>query len=439
MILKRVAYRKLLEWKMKEDGRSAILIEGAAAVGKRTLARQFAEQEYISYIYIDFANAARDILKLFENEFDDLDIFFLKLQVFYNVRLTERKSCIILGEVQSYPRVRQMLEYLVADGRYDYIETVSFGHTVQKEEQSIPLKPLGFEEFLDALGEEPLNEEIARCLKKKIAMGEVLHRKAMHLFSIYLIVGGMPQAVSAYIEMKDFDKVYETQRKILKLYRSHICKYAKRYERKVQAVFERIPEQLAKPEKKFMLASIGKEARYREYEDAFLWLKESGIVNLCLHSAEPVGEISPNTERTMLKCYMADTGLLAAGAIEVGMFKKQEFAKEMMFGNIGINEGMFLENAVAQALDFAAYPLLFYSKTDKKDFHNNMKVDFLIQDRKKICPVEVKVGNYRRHTSLDRFKEKYHEYSGDAILIDTKDLSKEKGLLCIPVYMVCYL
>lgn len=447
MILKRHAYQKLLEWKNRENGQSAMLIEGARRVGKSFLAQQFAKKEYDSYIYIDFANVAKEIIDLFENEFYNLDLFFLKLQAFCDVRLIERKSCLIFDEVQMYPKARQMIKYLVADGRYDYIETgslISIRRNVENivipsEEDSMQLNPLNFEEFLDAMGEEILKEYIVQCFENKSALGDALHRKAMNMFRLYLIVGGMPQAVITYLNTKDLERVNEIKRRILKLYRDDVTKFAKGYESKVMAIFDQIPEQLTKHEKKFTLASLGKTARYREYEDAFIWLSEAKIINQCFNSTEPSVGINLNTNRMTMKCYMADTGLLITQAIEDGMFQEQEVLKAIMFDRIGINEGMFLENAVAQALVAKGHRLFFYSKADKENFHNNMEIDFLIRNKKKICPIEVKSSNYRKHTSLDRFGEKFSDKTGERILIYTKDLAKEGDLLCLPVYMAYYL
>lgn len=443
MKLKRKAYSKLLCWKEKGKGNTAILIEGARRVGKSYLARQFAENEYKSYIYIDFADIQKELLDVFENESHDLDLFFLKLESFYGVHLERRNSCIIFDEVQMYPRARQMIKYLVADGRFDYIETgslVSIKQNVENivipsEEDYLQLNPLDFEEFLMSFGEADLINYIRTCFEARKSMGDLLHRKALNYFRQYMIVGGMPQAVLKYHETKSLHDVNVVKQRILRLYRQDIVKFAKGYESKVLAIFDEIPSQLTKHEKKFSLASLSRNARLREYEDAFMWMSESRIANHCFNSTDPTVGINLNTDRLTRKCYMADTGLLITQAIEDGTFLEEEVLKAVMFDKIGINEGMLLENIVAQQLTASGHKLFFYSRVDKNDFHNNVEIDFLVRDKKKICPIEVKAGAYRKHTSLDRFGEMFSAKVGTKYIIHTKDLGKDGDVLCIPAYM----
>lgn len=447
MELHRKAYQRLQQWKQEASGESAMLIEGARRVGKSYLVKLFAQNEYETFIYIDFANIAREVIDLFENEMSQLDIFFIKLQSFYGVQLIQRKSCIIFDEVQMYPKARQMIKYLVADGKYDYIETgslVSIKRNVENivipsEEDVMQLNPLDFEEFLIALGEEMLVEYIQTCYNKQKAMGEALHRKAMNLFRIYMVVGGMPQAVEKYCETKNLSEVNRVKQRIVKLYRDDITKFAKGYETRVMSIFDQIPEQLTKHEKKFSLASINKNARYREYEDAFMWLSESKVVNHCFNSTDPNIGIDLNTDRLTMKCYVADTGLLVTQAIEDGTVLEEEVLKAIMFDRVGINEGMFLENVVAQLLVAAGHKLYFFSRVDKQDFHNNIGIDFLVRRQKRICPVEVKSGAYRKHTSLDRFMNKFRDKAGTGYIICTKDLKKDENIIRVPVYMAYYL
>ncbi len=406
-----------------------------------------AEKEYQAYIYIDFSDVRKEILDVFENESYDLDLFFLKMESFYGVQLKKRDSCFVFDEVQMYPKARQMIKHLVADGRYDYIETgslISIKQNVESivipsEEDSMQLNPLDFEEFLMAFGEEPLLEYIRKCFAETKPLGDLLYRKALNYFRQYMIVGGMPQAVLKYCESKNLSEVNVVKQRILKLYRQDILKFAKGYESKVSSIFDEIPSQLTKHEKKFTLASLNKNARFREYEDAFMWLSESKIVNHCFNSTDPNIGINLNTDRLTLKCYMADTGLLITHAIEDGMFLEEEVLKAVMFDRLGINEGMLLENVVAQLLVSKGHRLFFFSKVDKEDFHNNIEIDFLVRDRKKICPVEVKSGPYKKHTSLDRFGTKYSNKVGKKYIVYTKDLSKDGDVICVPVYMAAYL
>ncbi len=447
MDLHRKAYDKLLEWKAKSQGSSALLIEGARRVGKSYLVRLFARKEYDSFIYLDFSNIEKEIIELFENEMNPLDMFFLKLQSFYGVQLKERRSCIVFDEIQMYPRARQMIKHLVEDGRYDYIETGSLvgirqnveNILIPSEEDAMQLNPLDFEEFLYSQGEETLISYIQDCFLNRKPLGDALHRKTMNLFRVYMIVGGMPQAVEKYCETKSLSEVQSVKQRILKLYRDDIVKFAKGYEIRVMSIFDRISEQLTKHEKKFSLAAVNKNARYREYEDAFMWLAESKVVNHCFNSTDPGLGINMNTDRLTMKCYMADTGLLITQAIEDGTVLEEEVLRAILFDRVGINEGMFLENVVAQQLTAAGHKLFFYSRTDKEDFHNNIEIDFLVRKRKKISVIEVKSGEYRKHTSLDRFAQKYSDKVGDQYIVYTKDLKKDGPVICIPVYMAYYL
>lgn len=447
MRLRRKAYDKLLQWKATSNGASAILIEGARRVGKSYLAQDFAKNEYASFLYLDFANIEKEIIDVFENETSDLDLFFLKLESFYGVHLKKRESCIIFDEVQMYPKARQMIKYLVEDGRFDYIETGSLisikrnieNIVIPSEEDWLQLNPLDFEEFLEAMDETGLAEYMRSCFTERKPMGNALHRKALNLFRQYMIVGGMPQPVLKYLETKSLSEVNMVKQRILRLYRQDITKYAKGYENKVLAIFDEIPSQLTKHEKKFTLASIEKNARFREYEDAFMWLSESKIVNHCFNSTDPTVGINMNKDRLTLKAYMADTGLLITHAIEGGTFLEEEVLKAIMFDKMEINEGMLIENVVAQMLVSQGRQLFFYSRSDKSDFHNNIEIDFLIRNGKKICPLEVKSASYRKHTSLDRFSARFSSQIGEKYIISTKDLSKDQEIICIPVYMTMFL
>lgn len=443
MEIQRKGYQRLLRWKRESNGETAILLEGARRVGKSYLAQQFARQEYESCLYIDFANLKDGVLEVFKHDKTDLDAFFMKLGLIYDVKLISGKSCVIFDEVQMYPPARQLIKYLVADGRYHYLETgslISIRKNVEdivipSEEESMSLYPLDFEEFLGALGEEMLWDYIQQCFKQRKPLGEALHRKVFNLFRLFMVVGGMPQAVVKYVETKELKAVSEVKDRILRLYRQDIPKFAKGYESKVLSIFDEIPAQLVKHEKRFSLAALKKNARMRAYEDAFIWLSESKIVNHCYLSTEPGLGMGLNTERFSIKCYMGDIGLLITQACNTGTVIEEEVLKAIMLDRVGIHEGMFLENVVAQMLAAAGHRLFFYSKVDKKDFHNNIEIDFLIRNGKKICPIEVKAGAYRKHTSLDRFRAKYSDKLGVSVIIYTKDFKVEDDILCIPVYM----
>lgn len=446
-MLKRKIYSKMLDWKRKSNGQTALLIDGARRVGKSYIARLFAEQEYKSYILIDFGNAPQDILDLFIYESSDLDLFFAKLSAFYSTVLHKRKSLIIFDEVQQFPRARQLIKYLVADGRYDFLETGSLirlkknteNIIIPSEEEHLELFSLDFEEFLWAMGDEATVPLIRRCFETKKPLGQTLHRKIMNDFRQYILVGGMPQSVLAYGNEKNFEASDETKRRILRLYRDDISKFAPGYEEKVYAVFDSIPGQLSKKEKKYKLSSINKNARFRTFEDSFIWLNEAMIINTCFNSTDPNVGLALSADNSTQKCYMADTGLLVTHTFMDTPFINNEFYKAVLFDKLDINEGMIMENIVAQMLRCNGHKLYFYSRSDNKNRENHMEIDFLITTEKKISPIEVKSGNYRSHSSLDKFREKFSSKIGTPYILYPKDVMEKDGIWHLPLYMTMFL
>lgn len=447
MKLKRKMYSRLLEWKETSKGSSALLIDGARRVGKSYLCKEFAENEYETYILIDFANIPNEIRDLFENESTNLDLFFSKLSIFYGVRLIKRKSLIIFDEVQQFPRARQLIKYLVADGRYDYIETGSLislkknikDIVIPSEEEHIEMFPLDFEEFLWALGDDTTIPLLKNCFDNKIPLGQAAHRKVMNDFRQYILVGGMPQAIIKYIEPGDFEAVDKIKKQILTLYRNDVSKFAEGYESKVLSIFDEIPGQLSKKEKKYKLSSLNKEARLRDYEDAFLWLKDAMIVNTCFNATDPNVGLNLSRDHTTQKCYMADTGLLVSHTFMDNDFIDNEFYKAILFDKLNINEGMLMENVVAQMLRANGHKLFFYSRSDSQNRENHMEIDFLIRENKKICPVEVKSNAYRKHSSLDKFKTKFSNKIGNSYILYQKDIMIKDGVIHLPLYMAMFL
>lgn len=447
MKLKRKMYSRLLEWKETSKGSSALLIDGARRVGKSYLCKEFAENEYETYILIDFANIPNEIRDLFENESTNLDLFFSKLSIFYGVRLIKRKSLIIFDEVQQFPRARQLIKYLVADGRYDYIETGSLislkknikDIVIPSEEEHIEMFPLDFEEFLWALGDDTTIPLLKNCFNNKIPLGQAAHRKVMNDFRQYILVGGMPQAIIKYIEPGDFEAVDKIKKQILTLYRNDVSKFAEGYESKVLSIFDEIPGQLSKKEKKYKLSSLNKEARLRDYEDAFLWLKDAMIVNTCFNATDPNVGLNLSRDHTTQKCYMADTGLLVSHTFMDDDFIDNEFYKAILFDKLNINEGMLMENVVAQMLRANGHKLFFYSRSDSQNRENHMEIDFLIRENKKICPVEVKSNAYRKHSSLDKFKTKFSNKIGNSYILYQKDIMIKDGVIHLPIYMAMFL
>ncbi len=442
-MLRRKIYDELVNWKNNSNGATAMMIDGARRVGKSFMAETFAKAEYKSYILIDFGQVSNEVLDLFENECYDLDLFFAKISAYYNKRLYERQSLFIFDEVQQYPRARQLIKYFVADGRYDFLETGSLIRLkknvqdiiIPSEEDHIEMFPLDFEEFLWAFGDEVTYPLIKQCFENKKPLGAPLHRKVMNDFRQYILVGGMPQSVLAYLDGADFNASDIAKRRILNLYREDVVKFAEGYEDKVFAVFDGIPEQLSKKEKKYKLSSISKDARFRSYKDSFIWLNEAMIVNACFNATDPNVGLALSSDHTTQKCYMADTGLLVTLTFKDKKFTDNELYRAILFDKMDINEGMLIENVVAQMLRHKRESLYFYSRNDNRDRENHMKIDFLITEGKKIAPVEVKSGNYRSHSSLDKFRKHFSEVIGNSYILYTKDLMVKDGIIHLPLYM----
>lgn len=421
---------------------------GARRVGKSYIVENFAKQEYKSYIIIDFNRVNQEVTELFENYLNDLDLFFMYLSNYYNVKLYERDTLIIFDEVQLFPRARAAIKYLVADGRYDYIETGSLMSikknvkdiVIPSEERHLRMYPLDFEEFLWALDNESLMDFIKVFFEKKKPLGAALHRKAMDYFRQYMIVGGMPQAVERYVETKDFERVDRVKRDILELYRADIVKHAQGYEMKVEQIFDDIPAQLQKHDKKFKLSSLKKEARFRDYEDAIFWLSDAMIVNVCYNSTAPNIGLKLNMDRVTMKCYMADTGLLISHAFDENGIVSEEIYKKLLFDKLEVNKGMIMENIVAQMLVASGHKLYFYNNPSRDDASLRMEIDFLIAKSKitskhNISPIEVKSGGKYTLTSLKKCREKYTEQLDTLYVLHKNDLKVEEGIVYLPLYM----
>lgn len=446
--MKRKIYDQLVNWKQDGAGKTALLIDGARRVGKSYVAEEFAKAEYKSYLLIDFNRVGDEVKDLFLHYLNDLDTLFMYLSGYYNVKLYEHESLIIFDEVQMFPRARAAIKYLVADGRYDYLETGSLMSikknvkdiVIPSEERHIKMYPMDFEEFLWAMGNDTLMDIVRKRFEAHKSMGQVMHRKAMDYFRQYLIVGGMPQAVQEYVESKDFDRVDRIKRDILTLYRADIVKHATGYEMKVESIFDEIPAQLQKHEKRFKLSSLKKEARFREYEDALFWLDDAMIANICYNSTEPNIGLKLNMDRMTLKCYMGDTGLLISHAFDENGLVSEEIYKKLLFDKLEVNKGMIIENIVAQMLAASGHKLYFYSNPSRDDKDARMEIDFLIakskiSNRHNISPIEVKSGKNYTLTSLRKFMERYAELTGTPYVLHTSDLKEEDGIVYLPLYM----
>lgn len=456
--MKRKVYQQLLDWKQNRHGEVALLIEGARRIGKSYIVEAFAKNEYDSYILIDFSRVSSVVMDFFNLYLDDLDMLLSSLELYSKKKLTPRKakgeearSLVIFDEIQFCPRARAAIKHLVADNRYDYIETgslVSIKKNVKdimlpSEEHSIEMFPMDFEEFLWALGDEVLMPFIKSNFEKKVPMG-AFHRRALDYFRQYMIVGGMPQAVQTYVDTHDFDKVDEKKRDILSIYRNDIRKYADNQETKVASIFEEIPGQLQKHEKKFKLADLQQQARMRDYSEAFFWLSDAKIINCCFNSTEPSIGLKLNEERTTLKCYMCDTGLLISHAFDERGIVATELYQKLMFGKLEVNEGMLVENIVAQMLRSAGHRLYFFSKYSAEKAGDRMEIDFLIAkptitSRHNISPIEVKSGKQYTITSLKKCIAKYGNNLSTPYVLHDKDLKIEDGIVYLPLYMTSLL
>ena len=429
-------------------GRTALLIDGARRVGKTHVALEFAKREYKTFLFIDFNRAGSAVKNLFNEGLEDLDTFFATLSALYNVRLHRRESLVVFDEVQLFPRARAAIKYLVEDGRFDYLETgslMSIKRNVQdivipSEEEHVRMFPMDFEEFLWALGYETLMPFIQECFANKRALGQALHHKAMDLFRQYMIIGGMPQVVDNFARNRDFALADRVKRTILDLYRADIAKHAVGYETRVRSIFEEIPSQLQKHEKKFRLSSLRKEARFRDYKDALFWLDDAMIVNTCFNSTEPNVGLNLNSERTTLKCYMADTGLLLSHAFDEKAIVSQGLYPQL-FERLEINRGMLVENIVAQMLAASNHKLYFYSNSSREDAASRMEIDFLIagstlSSRHNISPIEVKSGKNYTLSSLKKFMSKYAGMLQTPYVVHPRDMREEGGIVFLPYYMV---
>lgn len=445
--MKRKIYSELLKWKRQRNGETAVLIEGARRIGKSYIVEEFARNEYDSYLLIDFNKADKAVWQWFDTLLNDIDTLLQNLQIHYGIRLTPGKSVIVFDEVQLCPRARAAIKYLVADGRFHYIETGSLVSikknvhdiVIPSEEQSMHMHPMDFEEFLWALGDEMMMPFIRQCFEKQQPLG-ALHRKALDYFRIYMIVGGMPQAVQKYVETNDFESVDQVKRGILQVYINDISKYAAGMEHKVKSIFEQIPSQLQKHEKKFRLSALKKGATYRDYDDAFFWLADAGIVNICYNCTAPNIGLRLNMERNSLKCYMADTGLLISHSFDEHGQTPVELYQKLIVNKLEVNQGMLIENIVAQMLTADNHRLYFYSNSSRNEQDERMEIDFLtakskLTARHNITPIEVKSSQRYTLSSMRKCMNKFGEYLSTPIVLHTADLKTDNGILFLPIYM----
>ena len=448
MLFKRKIYDKFLAWKTECAGKKALLIEGARRIGKSTVVEEFAKNEYKSYILIDFAKASSDVKEYFQLYLNDLDTFFMLLSVQYGVQLHERDSVIIFDEVQLFPKAREAIKYLVADGRYDYMETgslISIKENVKdivipSEERQMKMYPLDFEEFCWALGEKPMVTYIKTCFEKREPLERTLHNKAMLLFKQYMLVGGMPMSIVAFLEgRKDFGKADLEKRDILALYRNDIMKIQAQYRSKVLAIFDQIPGLLSRHEKRVVFNRIATGSSADQYEETFFWLTDSMVANECRRANDPNVGLSLTESDTYIKCYLGDTGLLVSHAFDENELLEDEVYKQILDGKLGLNEGMLYENVIAQMLTANGHRLFFYTHYSEEKKRNDIEIDFIISNNSKtkykMYPIEVKSGTRYTTDSLLKFREKYKTRIGGCYIIHPRNLIVNDDILFIPPYM----
>ncbi len=445
-VFKRKIYDELLKWKDESRGKTALLIEGARRVGKTTVVKEFANNEYRSSVIIDFLRPRPGTIETFEHYYSDIPLLLSSLAILYNSNLKERDTLFVFDEVQYYPRARQLIKYLVEDGRFDFIETgslISIKKNVENiqipsEEERIRMFPMDFEEWLWANGDSESASFIRNHFDNREPLAEPLHRSIMEKYKTYMLIGGMPQSVSAFLESRDFSRSEKSKRLILDLYRQDILKIPDGYATKSLQLFNRIPSMLSGHSKVFRPGSVDGGTRSRDFEDGITWLDEARIINPCYLTTDPNITLNLNTG-DRFKCYFIDTGLLMTLAFEEGITTREDVHTSFIKGRLNINQGMMFENMVAQEL-VVKHPTLrfseFYDKMDDKHLH---EVDFVLPSGKSIVPVEVKSGVSSRHRSLDIFMDRYRDRISEAYVIHTKNLKVDRDLVYIPIYMTMFL
>ncbi len=443
-IFRRKIYDSILKWKQERQGQTALLIKGARRVGKSTITREFAEKEYDSHIIIDFARVGDDIKALFD-DLSDLDYLFLRLQAIFHVTLYNRRSVIIFDEVQFCPKARQAIKYLVEDGRYDYIETGSLlsirkntvGILIPSEETRITMYPMDYEEFLWAIGEGQSIELIRYAFDKMKPLGDDLNRRLLRQFRLYMLVGGMPQAVNAYLDTNNLAATDTVKREILDLYIDDLRKIDSTG--RASRIFESIPGELAKSKLRFEPGSVIKDVNRNELDDVWKDLEDSLTVNFAYRTTDPNVGMGLHKDTGSFRIYLGDTGLFVTLAFMDRDVSDNELYGKLLADKLSADLGYVYENIVAQTLRAAGHSLYYYTFPTDETRKNYYEVDFLISSSKKVNPIEVKSSGYTTHKSLDVFREKYSARVGTPIMLYTKDLRRNEGILYLPVYMAMLL
>ncbi len=442
-MFKRKIYDKLLEWKNESCGKTALLIEGARRIGKSTVVEAFGKNEYKSYILVDFSRASKATRQLFE-DMSDLNFFFLQLQLQFKVDLYERKSLIIFDEVQLCPLARQAIKVLVEDHRYDYIETgslISIKRNVRdilipSEERRLNMYPMDYEEFLWAIGDRTTTVLLKKCYESGNSVGDQMNRKLLRDFRLYMLVGGMPQAVHEYIETNNFRFVDAVKRDILNLYEDDFRKIDSTG--RAALLFDAIPAQLNKNASRYQVSSVLEGERADTLLELIAEMRDSKTILVSYHANDPNAGLASNKDLSKFKLFVCDTGLFTTL-----MFKDRDFTENVIYekllsDKLSTNLGYLYENVIAQILAANGNELYYHTFMNKSSRHN-YEVDFLLSRENKICPVEVKSSGYKTHASLDEFTKKYSSRIKRRYLVYTKDYAKDQDIICLPVYMAQFL
>lgn len=435
----------MLQWKQESNGQTALLIKGARRIGKSTIAEEFARREYESHIIIDFSIADDAVKELFSH-LADLNFFFLRLQSLFNVSLHERQSVIIFDEVQLYPQARQAIKHLVKDGRYDYIETGSLlsikknvkGIVIPSEETRICMYPLDFEEFLWAVNKPQTYDLIKYSYQNFKLLGDAVNRELMRYFRLYMLVGGMPQSVNAYLESNNFSAVDAVKRTILELYIDDFRKIDPTG--RASRLFTSIPAELSRNAMRYQVGSVIENATASRLGELLMDVADSMTVNFSYHANDPSVGFSLHADYNCFKLFLADTGLFVTLAFMDQDYTENVIYQKLLSDKLAVDLGYVYENAIAQMLKSAGNELFYYTfqeeviKEGNKIFRN-YEVDFLISRKDKICPIEVKSSGYNAHKSLDMFRHKYSARILNSYLLYTKDMRKDNDIICLPAYM----
>lgn len=442
IMFKRKIYDEMLKWKQEYAPKYALFLRGARRVGKTTLAEKLGREEYRSYILVRFDQTEDSINRLFTDSLRDLDMLFNTLQFAYNTRLYRRESLIILDEIQLFPQARQALKTLLEDGRYDYLETGSLATITKKsknilipsEEYSLDVLPMDYEEYLWANDNDMVIPTLREHLTSLKPMGG-LHQYIMKSYREYMLVGGMPQVVSAFTESKDFEKVDFAKEQIINLYKQDMNDQEEENPEYVTSFFDRIPSELSKHDKRYVLTHLGPNARIRDYKGPIKWLNEAMIINIANNVDEPSAALNLSIIDPSFKCYLMDTGLLITLAYKDRPYLENELYKAILLDKLQVNEGMLLENMVAQNIRANGRRAYYYKETSRENKKTVMEIDFLIRDGNKLVPIEVKSGENRSIKSLIAFKEKYGKKVGRCIVLHHGEIRREDNILWLPYYM----